>query len=158
MNDYVMWDESLVGFVDGDDPIFTEYKTIIASEHLTPREALAKVYNKDPEDMQGHLSVISWILPTAEEARQSNRAENRVPSRLWSHTRYYGEKFNENMRAHVVALLDSLGYLATAPYSQPYFKRYTNEKGPYSNWSERPAIVLSPVVYKAGANTIARNI
>ena len=26
LDDYVMWDEPLVHFADGDDPIFTEYK------------------------------------------------------------------------------------------------------------------------------------
>jgi ferredoxin len=149
INDYVMWDEPLVSFADGDDPIFTEYKTIIAPEHLTPREALAKAYDRSPEDMPACLSVISWILPTVEETRKSNRAEARVPSRLWSHTRWYGEKFNEKLRAHVVALLTGMGYLAAAPFLQPYFKRYTNEKGPYSNWSERH------MAYAAGLGTFS---
>ena len=149
INDYVIWDEPLVSFADGDDPIFTEYKTIIAPEHLTPREALAKAYDKSPEDMPARLSVISWILPTVEETRKSNRAEARVPSRLWSHTRWYGEKFNEKLRAHVVALLTGMGYLAAAPFLQPYFKTYTNEKGPYSNWSERH------MAYAAGLGTFS---
>ena len=149
INDYVMWDEPLVGFADGKDPIFTEYKTIIAPEHLTPHEALAKAYDKNPEDMPERLSVISWILPTVEETRKSNRTEVRVPSRLWSHTRWYGEKFNEKLRAHVVALLTDMGYLAAAPLSQSYFKIYTNEKGPYSNWSERH------MAYAAGLGTFS---
>ena len=34
-------------------------------------------------------------------------------------------------------MLNDLGYLASAPFLQPYFKTYSNEKGPYSNWSER---------------------
>ena len=42
INDYIVWDEPLVSFADGDDPIFTEYKTIIAPGHLTPHEVLAK--------------------------------------------------------------------------------------------------------------------
>jgi len=46
INDYIIWDEPLVKFADGDDPIFTEYKTIIAPTHLTPREALAKAHSK----------------------------------------------------------------------------------------------------------------
>ncbi|MFC2045062.1 hypothetical protein ACFLUH_00075 [Chloroflexota bacterium] len=149
INDYVIWDEPLVGFADGDDPIFTEYKTIIAPEHLTPREALAKAYDKSPEYMPARLSVISWILPAVEETRKSNSAEVRVPSRLWSHTRWYGEKFNEKLRAHVVGLLTSMGYLATAPFLQPYFKVYANEKGPYSNWSERH------MSYAAGLGTFS---
>ena len=149
LNDYVIWDEPLVNFADGDDPIFTEYKTIIAPEHLTPREALAKAYNTSPKDMPARLSVISWILPTVEETRKSNRPEALVPSRLWSHTRWYGEKFNDKLRAHVVALLTGTGYLAVAPVSQPYLKIYTNEKGPYSNWSERH------MAYAAGLGTFS---
>ncbi|MFC1942738.1 hypothetical protein ACFLWU_05950 [Chloroflexota bacterium] len=148
-NNYVIWDEPLVSFADGDDPIFTEYKTIISPEHLTPREALAKSYDKRPEDMPVRLSVISWILPTAEETRKSNRAEARVPSRLWSHTRWYGEKLNEKLREYVVSLLTGMGYLAAAPFSQPYFQTYTNEKGPYSNWSERH------MAYAAGLGTFS---
>ena len=35
-----MWDEPLVGFADGDDPLFSEYKRIIGDFHVTPREAL----------------------------------------------------------------------------------------------------------------------
>jgi len=149
LDDYVMWDEPLVGFADGDDPIFTEYKTIIGPEHLTPREALAKAYDKSPEDMPASLSVISWILPAAEETRRTNRAETHLPSRLWSHTRWYGEKFNEKLRAHMVELLTAMGYLATAPFIQPYFKTYSNEKGLYSNWSERH------LSYAAGLGTFS---
>jgi epoxyqueuosine reductase QueG len=150
LNDYVIWDEPLVGFADGDDPIFTKYKSIIASEHLTPREALAKTYNKSSEDIPSRLSVISWILPVVEETRKANRAEIRIPSRLWSHTRWYGEKFNETLRAHIVTLLTGLGYMAAAPFLQPYFKTYTNEKkGLYSNWSERHA------AYAAGLGTFS---
>jgi len=149
LNEYVMWDEPLVQFADGDDPIFTEYKTIISSSHLTPREALAKAYDKSPEDMPVHLSVISWILPAVEETRKSNRAETRVPSRLWSHTRWYGEKFNDKLRAHVVELLNGMGYLAAAPMLQPYFKMYNDEKGLTSNWSERH------IAYAAGLGTFS---
>lgn len=149
LNNYVMWDEPLVNFADGDDPLFSEYKTIIASEHLTPREALAKAYQKNPQDLPARLSVVSWILPAIEETRKSNRTETHVPSRLWSHTRWYGEKFNEKLRAHLVELLTGIGYMATAPFIQPYFKIYTNEKGPYSNWSERH------VAYATGLGTFS---
>ena len=149
LNDYVIWDEPLVKFADGDDPIFTEYKTIIAPTHLTPREALAKAYCKSPEDMPARLSVISWIIPAVEETRKSNRDETLLPSRLWSHTRWYGEKFNEALREYVVEILTDLGYLAVTPFLQSYFKVYRNEKGPYSNWSERH------IAYAAGQGTFS---
>jgi len=137
LDGYRIWDDPLVNFADADDPIFTEYKRIIAPDHLTPREALARAYNKNPQEMPGRLSVISWILPAVEETRKSNRVETRVPSRLWSHTRWHGEKFNVQLRAHVVEVLTSVGYLAAAPMSLSCFKVSNNEKGPYSNWSER---------------------
>ena len=149
LNDYAMWDEPLVQSADGDDPIFTEYKTIIAATHLTPREALAKAYGMDPEDLPERLSVISWILPTAKETREANRAETRLPSRLWSHTRFYGEQFNEALRRHVVEVLTGQGYQAAAPVLQPYFERAQDEKGPYSNWSERH------IAYAAGLGTFS---
>ena len=144
-----IWDEPLVGFADGDDPLFADYKTLISPEHLTPREALAAAYDKSPQEMPEHLSVISWILPAVEQTRKSNRSQTRLPSRLWSHTRWYGEKVNEKLRIYLVDLLRGMGYLAVAPFLQPYFKVYGNEKGPYSNWSERHA------AYAAGLGTFS---
>ena len=59
----IIFDEPLVQFTNGDEHIFAEYKTIIHPTHLTPREALAKAYNKKSKSMPSRLSVISWILP-----------------------------------------------------------------------------------------------
>jgi len=144
-----IFDEPLIQFADGNDPIFNEYKKIIAPSHLTPREALAKATGKSPEELPARLSVISWILPITEITRRSNRRETKKPSRFWSYTRYYGEKFNGALRQHVVDVLNEMGYLATAPFIQPYFEEYTNEKGKYSNWSERHA------AYAAGLGTFS---
>jgi epoxyqueuosine reductase QueG len=147
-NDFI-FDQPLVQFADGDDPIFLEYKTIIDPGHLTPGEALAKAYDKSPEDMPARLSVISWILPITSKTRESNRQQTKIPSRFWSYTRWYGEKFNEALREHVTKLLTQMGYLAAAPVLQPYFRTLTNEKGRYSNWSERH------VAYAAGLGTFS---
>ncbi|MFC1956521.1 hypothetical protein ACFLWZ_08445, partial [Chloroflexota bacterium] len=149
LNDFAMWDEPLVKFADGDDPIFTEYKSIIAPTHLTPREALAKAYDKRPEDMPERLSVISWILPAAEETRKSNRVETKVPGRLWSHSRWYGEKFNDMLRGYLPELLKDLKYMAVAPMQQPYFEKFWDDNGMYSNWSERH------IAYAAGQGTFS---
>lgn len=147
--DHLIFDEPLVAFADGDDPIFAEYKTIIAPTHLTPREALAEAYGKSSEDMPARLFAISWILPVMAKARESNRGETVVPSRFWAHTRWYGEKFNDALREHVVAVLIEMGYLTVAPMLQPYFKWFYNEKGAYSNWSERH------IAYAAGLGTFS---
>lgn len=149
LDDYQMWDEPLVRFADGDDAIFTEYKDIIGPVHLTPREALAAAYEKTLQELPARLSVISWILPITRETRKSNRLEKTVPSRLWSHTRWYGEQLNEKLREHLVDSLTQAGYLATAPHGNSYFKMHSNEKGPYSNWSERH------IAYAAGQGTFS---
>ncbi|MDD5082006.1 MAG: hypothetical protein PHU08_01405 [Dehalococcoidales bacterium] len=147
--DCTIFDEPLIGFADGDDAIFTEYKNIIAPTHLTPREALAKAYGEEPADLPEHLSVISWILPIAARTRESNRRETRIPTRLWAHTRWYGEKFNDALRNHLVQLLTEMDYRAVAPVLQPYFRVDTNSRGPYSNWSERH------IAYAAGLGTFS---
>jgi epoxyqueuosine reductase len=145
----VIFDEPLVQFADGDDPIFNEYKNIIDASHLTPREALAQAYGKKPEDMPERLSVISWILPITEKTRRSNRSQTQVPSRLWSHTRWFGEQFNDALRTHVVEFLTGKGYLATAPGLPTSLKIYNDEKGMHSSWSERH------VAYAAGLGTFS---
>lgn len=146
---YVIYEEPLVRFADGDDAIFTEYKDIIAPVHLTPREALALAYDKKPQELPARISVISWILPITRETRRSNYAETSGPSRLWALTRWHGEVFNDKLRQYVADTLAGAGYLAVAPFLQPYFKGFENEKGMYSNWSERH------VAYAAGQGTFS---
>jgi len=164
MDNPVIYDEPLVGFADGDDPIFTEYKNIIAPTHLTPREALAKTHHKSPEDMPENISVISWILPVTRLIRESNHRNTVNPSRLWTSVEYYGEYiFLEAMLEHVVEFLTEMGYLAAAPAIEPYFKDTMmelkingeewdivkiKEKG-VSNWSEKH------VAYAAGLGTLS---
>ena len=46
---------------DSDNPLFNEYKAIIASTHLTPGEALATAYDKSPEDMEAAVKVAQNI-------------------------------------------------------------------------------------------------
>ncbi len=99
--------------------------------------------------MPARLSVISWILPIVEGTREANRQETQKPARVWCHTRWYGEKCNEALRRFIVELLTGQGYLAAAPAIQPFFKVDRNEKGPYSNWSERH------VAYAAGLGTFS---
>ena len=148
MNDHVIFDQPLIRCAGGNDAIFQEYKSIISPEHLTPIEAFSKSF-AETNTLPEQISVISWILPIAEKTRVSNRKETSVPSRLWSHTRWYGEKFNDALRIFVVDLISGLGYRAVAPMNQHYFKYKTNEKGAYSNWSERH------VAYAAGHGTFS---
>lgn len=144
-----IFEKPLVRFADGNDPLFTELKTIIAETHMTPGEVLAQASGKKPDELLARISVISWILPISGTTRKTNRAETLVPSRYWSHTRWFGEQFNEALRVYVVDILNDMGYLAVAPGVRPYLKMSSNEKGMYSNWSERH------VAFVAGQGTFS---
>jgi len=144
-----IFDEPLVKFAEGNDPLFEQFKTIIGPDHLTPAEALLKTYNKQPEDDGKLVSVVSWILPVTRKTLESNREQTTIPSRYWAYTKYYGEKFNIALRKNIIETFTIRGYMTTAPEIQPYFKIETNGKGRFSNWSERH------IAYVAGHGTFS---
>ncbi len=130
------WEIPLIGFASGNDPLFNQYKKIIGKFHLTPREVFELTFGKrrQPEA----LSVISWVLPTSEDIRMSNRKEVNYPSLLWAHTRDFGEEFNIKLRNYVVSQLKKRGYRAVAPMNASFWRRLRSPRvGLASNWSER---------------------
>jgi hypothetical protein len=152
----VYWDEPLVGFASGMDPLFSEYKTIIGSFHLTPREIIVAALKEKGKGLLlseiGQISVISWILPTAGDTRKSNRKEEQFPSKLWAYTRDFGEACNGALKKHVVGFLEDLGHVAVAPTLLTSFQYSRNEKvGWASPWSERH------VAYACGLGTFSLN-
>ena len=147
-----IFDEPLVGFADGDDPIFKEYKTIIGDFHLTPREALESVLrSKNIDKSPVQLSVISFVLPVTYETRLSLRKETLVPSLRWNHTRWEGQDFIYELSRHVVSLLEGLGYWAVAPEVADFYKINRLATGYVANWSQRHA------AYAAGLGTFSLN-
>ena len=148
------WDEPLVGFASGTDPLFSEYKNIIGPFHLTPREIISSALNERGKELSlseiDQISVISWILPAHEDIRISNRNENRFPSKLWAYARDYGETCNNALRRRVVRFLEDLGHVAVAPFLLPNFRWVRDEKvGLASIWSERH------VAYTCGLGTFS---
>lgn len=140
-----IFDEPLVGFADGDDPLFDAYKSVVAPEHLTPREALAvAAAGGSPPGALPHVGVVSWILPIAAETLHSNREMAGGPSLRWNRTRFAGEEFNDSLRRTVVSLLQETGFLAVAPGMGTAFRRTQGPYGLASVWSERH------VAYAAG--------
>lgn len=131
------WDEPLVGFADGKDPLFQQYKEIIGDFHMTPAEALAKAYPAEVDE-KSQVFVISCVLPASEAVRASNRKQTELPSKFWAHARNFGETCNMVLRDHVVAVLRSWGYRAVAPFNSQHFRRLEQSPvGIASNWSER---------------------
>ena len=103
-----IWDEPLVGFADGDDPLFKEYKTVIGDFHVTPREALEmyiETAGLGKKDLS-RVSVISWILPATKRTRLSMRKESSICSLRWNLTRWEGQDFNFRLSRYVVSWLE----------------------------------------------------
>jgi ferredoxin len=150
------WEEPLVGFASGTDPLFFQFKSLIGSFHLTPREIIAAALKEKGRELllpeYEQISVISWILPTAGDTRKSNRKEEKFPSKLWAYTRDYGEACNNALRRHVVGFLEDLGFVAVAPLLMPNFQYFRDEKvGWASPWSERH------IAYTCGLGTFSLN-
>jgi epoxyqueuosine reductase len=133
------WDEALVGFSSGADPIYESYKEHVGPFHFTPEEIFNLTF---PEGRAAgeDLTVISWILPQREITKADNRAEDFYPSERWVRARFPGEDFNILLRKHVVEELLNKGIQAVAPMLSPEWKIEVSPKyGLASRWSERHA-------------------
>jgi len=150
----VYFEEPLVGFASGTDPLFQEYKNIIGSFHLTPQEIIENALKDKgvhfPESELEQISVISWILPMPEDTQRSNRKEKHFPSKLWAYTKDFGEVCNSALRRHITSFLENLGYVAAAPILSPAFRLFRDENAGWtSNWSERH------IAYACGLGTFS---
>lgn len=131
------WDSPLIGFSAGNDPLFKSYKEIIGDFYWTPLEVMQTVY-PDADFDENNLSVISWVLPQTENTLADQRKEDKLPASRWVHSRHYGEKFNEFLRASVRDTFTGMGIRAVAPAITKGFGYKQSEKaGICSNWSER---------------------
>jgi epoxyqueuosine reductase QueG len=145
-----IFEKPLVGFADGDDPIFEQYRHAVADFHMTPREALSKHLAAEPgadASKPPTVSVISWVLPFDKEIRLSNRREKRGPSLRWNHARWNGQDLIEELSRRVVSLLEDLGQCAVAPELTPSFEMRDTPNGLASTWSQRH------MAYAAGLGT-----
>lgn len=141
------WDEPLIGFARGGDPLFEEFKEHVGPFHMTPLEAFQSIFPEAQADPDG-LTVISWILPQTESTRKDNRAQRFYPAERWARARIFGEEVNEKLRRHLVLELRARGHRAVAPALSPSFKRVESEKFVFaSTWSERH------VAFAAGLGT-----
>ncbi len=149
-----IWDEPLIGFSNGDDPLFQEYKKIIGEFHVTPREALEMQLKRKALGYYNpkKVSVVSFILPSTRETRLSMRKENEICSLRWNYTRWFGQELIYRLERHLVVLLEDMGYHAIAPDLEAWFEVKRDVPGaPASRWSQRH------VAYVAGLGTFSLN-
>jgi epoxyqueuosine reductase len=141
------WDDALVGFASGADPIWQQYKEYIGAFHWTPWEVYNQHVPYEPAVPQD-LTVISWVLPQREMVRRANRKNRKFPAEEWARIRVYGENCNVALRQHVAEKLAAAGCAAIAPMLVSNWAIVRSEKYGYaSSWSERHA------AYAAGLGT-----
>jgi epoxyqueuosine reductase len=136
-----MFEEPLVGFVAGDDPIFDRYREVIGEFHLTPVEVAAKISSERglPVPAPNQIGVVSYVLPISGATREENSKMRDAPSERWSHTRLFGEQFNQKLETHLVTELTRRGYFAVAPDLEKSIYRWLVDErvGNASTWSQR---------------------
>ena len=141
------FENPLVGFSKGDDPLYESYKKVVGPFHWTPLEIFTQTFPEIRVNA-GELTVISWILPQTRATRADNRQQATYPAERWARARIFGEEVNVKLRKRVVDVLQKAGYEAVAPMLAATWETKLSE--PYgfaSTWSERHA------AYAAGLGT-----
>ena len=141
------FDEPVVGFSNGIDSLYQEFRSHIGQFYYTPLDMFKDVFSRE-DVAAGDLTVISWIIPSTRKTREEQAGQDKYPSERWVRTRALGEDFNNHLRRHVVELLLKMNIQAFAPLLSTVWSR--SDEGPYapcSNWSERHA------AYAAGLGT-----
>lgn len=145
-----VFDEPLVGFVRGEDPIFEDLKRIIGPHHLTPAEIMAWQADNNgvPAPVAEDLSVVSFVMPITKITKEENASQTEWLSERWAQTRMHGEIFSQIFVREIVTHLMSRGVLAVSPDVTPKMRkqRYPGV-GWASPWSHRH------IAYAAGLGT-----
>jgi epoxyqueuosine reductase len=147
-NSFYMFDDPLIGFADGDDAIFTKYKTIIGEFHLTPREAI-ELSKTSAKSITTPISVVSWILPFTKEFRESSYDSGKIPSQTWAVGTASARTLLFSLQEHMVKLVTNMGYVAVAPQIEPYWEEVLINHKYCSNWSDKH------MAYAAGLGTFS---
>lgn len=141
------FENPLLGFANGADPIFESYKQYVDAGHWTPLEIFNQTFpgiSVSPEA----LTVISWILPQTAATKADNRRQSTYPAERWARARIFGEEVNVKLRRLVVDALQKEGHAAVAPMLSPLWKYQRSDRYVFaSTWSERH------MAYAAGLGT-----
>lgn len=137
------WDEALVGFSSGSDPLYEQLKSDIGEFYWTPLEIFSLSFPEIPAN-PADLTVISWVLPQTAATREDQRHQKKYPAERWSRSRNFGEEANLDLARYLRDILVRKGHPAVAPVLSPLWAWRTSEKyGFSSNWSERHAAYVS---------------
>jgi epoxyqueuosine reductase len=137
------YDEPLVGFSSGADPLYEFLHKDIGDPWMSPVEIFNKTFpgtDARPEE----LTVISWVLPNIPATVADNARQTFLPSERWVRAKHYGSGFGKTLSLHIVDLLNNAGHMALVPQFAPFWSVGMSKKyGLASAWSERHAAYAS---------------
>jgi epoxyqueuosine reductase QueG len=137
------WEDGLIGFSSGADPLYERLKTDIGPFYWTPMEIFSLTFPDIPV-RPGELTVISWVLPQTRSTKTDQHRQRKYPAERWYRSRTFGEETNLNLARHLTALLGRKNHYAVAPVLSPFWGWQTSTRyGFASNWSERHAAHIS---------------
>ncbi|MCK9196100.1 MAG: epoxyqueuosine reductase [Syntrophales bacterium] len=137
------WDEALIGFSHGNDPLYTQLKADIGSFYWTPLEIFSLSFPEIPIQPDD-LTVISWVLPQSAATREDQRRQKKYPAERWSRSRNFGEETNLDLARHLADILAQEGHPAVVPVLSSAWGWQTSERyGFASSWSERHTAYIS---------------
>lgn len=143
------FDEPLVNFASGDDPIFSEFKQIIGPWHRTPCEAFEAAHGTG--SWRGG-TVVSWVMPWSKGLRDSNRKCIDRPSVEWTKAYTLSSKIlQKQVRATLLREMAQCGVRGVAPADAEWFSIMDAADGKTSPWSERH------IGFAAGLGTFGLN-
>jgi len=120
-------DEPLVGFSNGNDPLYEFLKNDIGTPFMMPVEIFERSFPGRKVRAE-ELTVISWILPKTRLTKNDNRKETTLPSERWARAKHYGGAFLKQLMAHVTGTLDKAGVLSIAPSLAPFWTVGVSER------------------------------
>jgi len=137
------FDEPLVGFSSGADPLYESLQKDIGAPLMTPAEIFRRSFPGTGATAE-ELTVISWVLPHIPATIADNADRRFLPSERWARAKHFGAGFVKELSRRVVSLLEEAGYEATAPQYAPFWSVGMSKKyGLASAWSERHAAHVS---------------
>ena len=144
--------QPLIGVARGDDPIFREFKKVVAPEHLTPAEMWLKNGLPAGEGMPARLRVVSIVFPytsTIREAGKTNRGA--MPPEVYCVARNYADSFIDAALERTVRFFEEHACRAMSGIGSCAFQLLSDSESDriYANWSERH------VAFAAGLGTFS---
>ncbi len=135
---------ALLGYADGDDPIWETFKEAVDPQAWTPLEAFRLAFPGRPVQAE-ELAVVAWILPQTEGTIREQREAASFAGERWTRSRYLGQpKVVDGLARFLLEKLREEDIDGLCPDHLPEFKTFDSRRFVISSaWSHRHAAMAA---------------